>query len=59
MNELKMRMAQIKFQNEQLLHERNSGKEFTKNQLAEYKMLIDGYNDQDSNDAHNNENNLR
>merc|ERR1719354_76374 len=42
MNELKMRMAQIKFQNEQLLHERNSGKESTKNQLAEYKMFIDG-----------------
>lgn len=59
MNELKMRMAQIKFQNEQLLHERNSGKESTKNQLAEYKMFIDGYNNQHSNDACNNEENLR
>ena len=59
MNELKMRMAQIKFQNEQLLHERNSGKEFTKNQLSEYKMFIDGYNDQYSDDAYNNENDLR
>ena len=59
MNELKVKMTQIKFQNEQLLQERDSGKTYTKNKLAEYKMFIDSYNDRHTNDAFNTKNNLR
>jgi len=59
MNELKVKMTQIKFQNEQLLQERDSGKTYTKNKLAEYKMFIDSYNDRHTNDAFNTKNNFR